>query len=372
MPNHAISKQPITDFERIIVTGDAFRATFNAGKEITLTQRGNVEWLHEMLLAPLQQTTGLQPELDHLFRRADAAPLLDAIAAAAIDGHPSELWARGFDSAELLNAHFGELLKHYDRSLVLGFELSPGFRAILQSRGIAYVDFEVHPIRFMPDLMFCVNSNLEPLMTRLETLCIADECIRLQASLMRARQRKTGVWNGAPALLFTAQVARDRSMIQDSRMVSLADYADEFLAEASRHQLVVAKPHPLQPFDPPTREVLAQVPDLRLYEGNLYDLLASGRVGKLITLSSSSGFEAPYFRIESHRMMHQGSITPPAFGIDLFAASTWAWLLGADSSPPRSIAHHFSAGSVRLSHQAFDKAGLELSAGQAAVSGNTS
>jgi glycosyltransferase involved in cell wall biosynthesis len=272
--------------ERIVVTGDVFRT--NGGDP---NQLKNVRWLRSEL-SRLYDLTGLCPEIGYRRNAADGGRAVIAEWYRLLGHAPSmEAWAATYGQVaapDLIEA----VRPDYDRALVIGFELSPFMRSILDAIGAPWVDVELSPVRFLEDL--ALNMRFSWPVQIAHGGLASPAHIRAAVGRLRARcAHDASTADLAGACVFLAQTRRDRTLIKDGAFFPDAE-AVERVGRALGGRRLVLKPHPLAPRNPLLAS-LAQRFGAATTDANIYALLAAGRDVRFLTISSSAAVEARHF-----------------------------------------------------------------------------
>jgi hypothetical protein len=272
--------------ERIVVTGDVFRT--NGGDP---NQLKNVRWLRSEL-SRLYDLTGLCPEIGYRRNAADGGRAVIAEWYRLLGRAPSmEAWAATYGQVsppDLIEAARPD----YDRALVIGFELSPFMRSMLDAIGAPWVDVELSPVRFLEDLALDMRFSW-PVRIAHRGL-VSPAHVRAAVKRLRARcvhDASTADLGGA--CVFLAQTRHDRTLIKDGAFFPDAEAVDR-VGRALGGRRLVLKPHPLAPHNP-LLDSLAQRFGATTTDANIYALLAAGRDVRFLTISSSAAIEARHF-----------------------------------------------------------------------------
>ncbi|WP_236640463.1 hypothetical protein [Tepidimonas charontis] len=279
---------------RIIVTGDIFRVGANV-KDIN-PQRVNIEWLFQLIRPSLQMIVGLPIQPLHytggqncLATKVYRAHGLDRSFATWVSFYQRIPTARDL---AMLEAEFCG-------ALVIGFELPEFTRQAMDTLDIPYVDFTIHPVRFMDDLIFGVRSNIVGLAEALQEWVVSEDTIRIQAGLARATlvrlppvQQCIGVENAA---LFCGQTTDDKVLIRNGRLMLAEDFLSQINEMCSRHERVFIKPHPYSPNNPVILTLTRLFPNTEVVDANFYHLLVQEGITHVYSITSSTSVEAAYF-----------------------------------------------------------------------------
>jgi hypothetical protein len=296
---------------RIVITGDVFRTTNGDPNQLS-----NVRWLRGELLRVLHELTGLWPDVSYRRNAADDGRAVIAEWYRLLGHTPSlRAWAATFGETAPPNALVDALRPDYERALVIGFELSPLMRAVLDRIGAPWVNVGVSPVRFLEDL--ALNLRFSWPAELAHPGLVSGDRVRKAVAGLRARYADdvtAGDLSGA--CVFLVQTEHDRTLIKDGGFFPDSE-AIERVARALDRRALVLKPHPLAPSNP-IIAVLQQRFGARLTGANIYAILAAASDVRFLTISSSAAIEARQFG-------HSAEIFHPAAYADTGPiASIWA------------------------------------------------
>ncbi|MCW1955931.1 MAG: glycosyltransferase [Roseobacter sp.] len=226
-----------------------------------------------------------------------------------------------YQTLELLRAYF-------EGSFVIGFELSPFQKAAFNVLGVPYVSIAIHPVRFMDDYKFMLNSNFGNLQALLP-FAVSQEQIGFAAQLRRAQFRQTSLdLRGRAAVLF-GQVEIDTALIGERGLVSLQDHITEVSELCAEFDTIYFKPHPYGANVAEQALVLSQFENVKFSTHNPYALLAAPEVEAVAALTSSVLTEAPYFGKTPRALSNiwQDHSATPCYGIEILSTAFWKALL---------------------------------------------
>lgn len=280
--------------KRIVVTGDIFRVSQNNNGPGV--QKVNIEWLYQLIRPSLEMLSNLsiQPlyytgSQNCLATRIYKAKGLDPLFESWVSLYESQPSARDL-------AIFDEQL---GGALVIGFELPEFTRQALDTLDIPYVDFTIHPVRFMDDLIFGVRSNIGGLAEALQEWVVTEEEVRIHAGLARAtlvRLPAVPQCKGVKdAALFCGQTTDDKVLIRNGRMMQAEDFLPQLAEMCNRHERVFVKPHPFSPDNPVILTLTRLFPNTEVVDANFYHLLARDEITHVYSITSSTSIEAAYF-----------------------------------------------------------------------------
>jgi len=277
---------------RIVVTGDIFRVN---DKNID-PQRVNIEWLCQLIRPSLQMIIDLPIQSLH-YAGGQNCLATQVYKANGLD-RSFESWVALYDSQPsprdlaIFNEQLGD-------ALIIGFELPEFTRQALAALEVPYVDFTIHPVRFMDDLIFGVRSNINNLAEVLREWVVSEDEIRLHAGLALATLVRLppvpqckGVQDAA---LFCGQTTDDKVLIRNGRLMQAEDFLAHFSEMCRQHERVFVKPHPFSPNNPVILTLTRLFPNTEVVDANFYHLLAHDGITHVYSVTSSTSIEAAYF-----------------------------------------------------------------------------
>lgn len=285
---------------RIVITGDLLRPfPVEDGWEGATWK--NIRWLHA-LLRPLLPDNAPAPTTlawDALMP-ADAGMFFDTPALYGVLGEPLTLqsWATLAQRQTAPDALVEALREPLKDALVIGYELPPVLLDAMRQLQLPVIDLILHPLRFLPDLVFAMRTNVPAFHDVVQRHALAPSEVARQVALIQAK----AAWMSPPepmppgTALLLGQVASDRAMVQaDGRFARLEDHLSELHRLCVEHPLVLYKPHPYAAHDPAAQAVLQQLPCIVRTSANLYHLLAQPELDTVVALNSSGLVEARAF-----------------------------------------------------------------------------
>ncbi|MEK6424565.1 MAG: hypothetical protein V4801_33705 [Burkholderia gladioli] len=190
-------------------------------------------------------------------------------------------------------------------SLVIGWGLTPAVMQLVDRAGAAFIDVEIHSVRFTRELHLGVRTNDPGIRRELDRLRIDDETFWAAAAGVRAFFARRGqldlVREDLRVGLFVGQTAVDLALVADGRMWQPIDFVEQLRDWARDVDLLVFSAHPAQPNLEALYPVLDRIPNAVLATGNTYSLLCAGNLDFVTSLSSGTLKEARYFGHEDIR-----------------------------------------------------------------------
>lgn len=280
---------------RILVTGDLLRPQDEAFRP---AQNGNILWFHRLVRRPLAAASGLAVETLVWDAASFDTPAFYAAAGATPD---VEGWAGLFDAPDLPREAVALLAAPFaDAALVVGFELAEIQKRLLSHLGVPWIDVNIHPYRFGPDVLFAITSGEAEVLSQLRAHHAEDRVFEPWADLMAATAIKMPPHLPVtePCLL-VGQTRVDRALIGQGRLLDLSDFAEPLHDAIGPAARVLFKAHPYNPDGFGLHHVGLPLHRIRDATENVYVLLAQDAVRRVIGVSSSVVAEARFFGKEA-------------------------------------------------------------------------
>ncbi len=241
----------------------------------------------------------------------------------------------GFDIiSEVLDAQFE------DCSLVVGFELPPYLIKYLELREIIYIDFTIHPIRFLPDYMLGIRSNSEDIYSKLQKVTLDKEVIEGFADVSKARSARI-----LPAdkyekdsAIFLGQTEVDSSLIKDGVMCSYEDIENSLIELSMVYPHVYYKIHPYNKNQEKIKNIVGKIKNCKWVDINVYDAFYDGLFSLVASMSSGALVEASYFGCKTKSFLgyrecfnlesDKKSIIYYPIYKDFLKKDFWSWIAG--------------------------------------------
>ncbi|MBB5694017.1 hypothetical protein [Muricoccus pecuniae] len=288
---------------RIVFTGDVLRPA-DAGFRPSQTE--NILWFHRLVRGQVAAASRLPVEVVAWGRGIDTPRLYEFWEVEK----SWRGWARIFDAGFAPEGVMTEMERAYGGSVVIGFELAESMKRILSLLGIPFVDFGIHPIRFLDDVFFAVQTNDAAVFEALLPDHAEDSAFLGPAGLLAASALKFRPRLQVPGeTLLVGQTRIDRSLVRDGRVVDLSDFAPELRAAVGEGGITF-KPHPYANSDFGAIAAGFPLRALHVTYENIYALMASEEIRQVVGVSSSALMEARFFGQEA-RVLHQSPFDIP-------------------------------------------------------------
>ena len=175
---------------------------------------------------------------------------------------------------------------------IIGFEINPIDIAYLDRNNIPWLNFEVHPIRFLDDLYFSITSSFHFDFTQLS----ADEnSIHFAANTIKLRNLNVDFPIKENSLLIVGQTPYDKSVFFDGEFKSLLNYLKSLEEVILQYDDIYYRPHPNLSCHDVDVQIARRFEVKSLNNLNYYDALSCEKLVAVCGISSSCLYEAPYF-----------------------------------------------------------------------------
>lgn len=295
-------------FERIVITGDLMRPFPSSNGWVSATSK-NIRWLRHVL-NPALQATGLPISMlawDERMQRHEGrffdAPVVASRMRQGLSGKAEDpaaslqAWASWTERIPVHSSFIEALSGAVEGALVIGYEMPPAMIDALQTLGRPFVDVVLHPVRFMPDLVFALRSNVPQWHEIFLQHRLPESAIAQQAALIAAK----AAWMPPPepltpgCALVLGQVGIDRAVVSGGRFVSLADHLPALHTLCVEQSQVLFKPHPYGVGQDRSAQAVLAFPAIQTTQSNFYHLVTQPQIEVVVALNSSGLHEARYF-----------------------------------------------------------------------------
>jgi hypothetical protein len=303
---------------RVIFTGDFLRPRDTpqrlAGTPPPVfrsSQTENIIWLYRLLRRRLAEATGLPVEMKAWGQGIDTPAFYRALGLE----QDTEGWITAFATRTLNREALHILEAAFQDALVVSFEAPESIKQAFTYLGIPFVDLNLHPIRFLPDVFFAAQTNTRGVFEAMKRYHTPSATYFDWADLLSAAAIKLPHLPMPPqTTLLLGQTRVDRSLIVDGQVRNLADYTAALRSLLQPGQPLMFKPHPYNPAGFGLLETGIPFGDVTWTSANIYALLAHENLSHVIGVSSSVLMEARYFDKKA------SSLAAPPFDIPDTAA----------------------------------------------------
>ena len=177
---------------------------------------------------------------------------------------------------------------------VVGFELPNSDTDYLSSKGISWINIAIHPLRFLSDLHFDVESSFDYNFSNITASL--GEIVFCVSNL----KLKYGSWidsSNKSTLVIFGQTPFDKSVYFDNEFTLLDNYLNELDELAFKHEKVVYRPHPWATCATVDALIIERYKAQLSNDVDVYRLFASGEMSTACSISSSVIAEAREFGV---------------------------------------------------------------------------
>lgn len=279
--------------DKIIITGDMLRPSNDGSGN---NQIININWLYHLLRFPLAQSTPVSIEVLNWENKHNA---FDGKKFYALNNQQSmpEDWIKLYHSKNYSKASLEYMKNYFGNALVIGFELPEVFMTMFDELNITYIDFIIHPVRYLDDILFGVRTNNEIIFKKLKPHYLHSQIFSIYAGIHTATvnrmPKKIRLEKGSA--LFTGQVEVDKSLIKEGKILSLLDFQHEFTEITKRYKNVYFKKHPYAEGNYEVDSFLRGFKNVAFIDENFYYLLGQEEIEAVYSISSSTVLEAKFW-----------------------------------------------------------------------------
>ncbi len=354
----------LSGVKRVIVVSDLYRVDDRVPDRLAPPGAINTRWIFELFGPPVGALLGV-PSLPLIeFDYPDPMSRISVYRRLGRE-FTSAGWASLFDDLDDQSTE-NELADRFTDALVIAYEMPPYLRLALSRHNIPYIDLFIHPVRFLPDYIFGIRSNVRSVYDRLCETEIPDEVVAGFARVSTGRTARThrSAEPETGSAIFFGQIKVDSSLIANGQIAAHEDVEAALLELASQYPVVYYKPHPYVEDADALKARLSKLPKLKWVTWNPYDILALQRVGICASLSSGTLHEARYFEMPTKRFLAERLIIPaPDTHIDqafvnqlyrrsppaVFDPNYWRYILGLSDNMPNLRMPDATDGALKFS-----------------------
>ncbi len=195
------------------------------------------------------------------------------------------------------------LLRRLRHRFCVGYELPPWLRGLLRSIEVPFIDLRLHPVRFLDDLLFAARASDPVTQAALLDMAESESEVIVTAGLREAMCHMiSDATVPFDTLIVIGQRPLDCSQIVDGMFYDALPHAAEIHAICTRYAAVLLKPHPLEPAHS-LLEIASGAPNVAgVVRDNIYRILSLPQISAVLTVNSSTAYEAPYFAKRVHTL----------------------------------------------------------------------
>jgi len=212
-------------------------------------------------------------------------------------------WAFAYHRDEPFSKYLADRLHQFDGKLLIGFELSPLLLNAIERAGLSYIDLGIHSIRFLPDYVFGVRTNVPLFQERISSFIVPYDEIISHVAVSKGRSARVcrnQVIDPGSAI-FLGQISIDSSLISNHKMTSQKEILDLICELRASFPQIYYKFHPHCEKREEIEEQLTKN-DVKVVDQNIYDIFNNKNVNLFASFSSGSLTEANLFGCNTIRL----------------------------------------------------------------------
>lgn len=260
----------------------------------------SIVWLFDAVKRQITRASGLPVHL----LTARTCPSLEGWVEAARPAEQADAWwAAMFADLPMDAALEGVLMPRLEGQFVVGNELPPYLIRLLDRLAVPHLDLRIHPVRFLDDLLFAARASDRGTQEALLGLAVQEDVVFATAGLVEAMCRYTADCNlPAGTLLVVGQRTMDSTQIDGGRFYDALEHVAEVAAICAEYRAVLLKPHPYGGQHSLLLAAAGAPNALGVTNDNIYRMLAQSEVRAVLTVNSSTAYEARYFDKQVHTL----------------------------------------------------------------------
>lgn len=191
--------------------------------------------------------------------------------------------------------YFQHFFHHHQ--LIIGWELQKLTIDLLEYLGINYINIWLHPIRFLEDEIFAIQSNLPKFSDSIQPFEIDETSYYVNAEFIRTsllNKNKIYSLEHNSCVIF-GQTKHDKTLRTQKHRLSLLNYTYDIQMLCNRFDNIYFVAHPLDKNDKIIQKFINSFGKIKIIEANAYALLSSPNLALVAAISSSVCTEAHYF-----------------------------------------------------------------------------
>ncbi len=197
----------------------------------------------------------------------------------------------------------------FNKDIIIGMELSPALCRILREKGKIYINFFNAPQRFTSDLLWYITTNSMEIAARMKKWDIYDDSyfeknaniLKLLCAGRVAIQKEYVL---PDTVMIAGQTKQDSSVFTLDGFRKLLDYKKEIKQIIGERNVIII-PHPQETSHESLYKLLKYLGKGVISNDNSYTCLCNDNITAVITLSSSIGVEAKYFKKNVYSLLGQ-------------------------------------------------------------------
>lgn len=222
--------------------------------------------------------------------------------------------------------------------IIIGWELQKLTTDILDSIGASYINIWLHPVRFLEDEIFLLQTNNKTIEKKLQYFEIDESSFYVNASFVRASLLNSKKIYNLPSdsCVIFGQTQHDKTLRVSNGKLTLFRYKEHIEALCNKFNNIYFVSHPLDRDNKELIEFISSFEKINIINANAYSLLSSNNLKLVVAISSSVCTEAYYFgknvlffNQPICNIKAEGSYS---IGKDIFFPTFWATLFNLEKN----------------------------------------
>lgn len=287
--------------KKIIFTSDIFRMNLDK----TPYFDSGLLTIYETFVEQIELATGIRPEYNlaedkKIFDRDEFFRLCN------LEVSPNS-WV-AISTGQISQEAEEYLAKTFKDYFIIFYHGNPKVLDILNKYQITYINIQNSSHKFLEDLHFHMNTNINGIFEKLLKYKLPESAIYMNAARVKSCYgnqliNKNGYKKNS--LLICGQTDNDISLVNNNHFVCFEDYKEEILGIISKYEHVYYKKHPYAKKDDKNQKFIKTIPNIEYINENFYALMANPAITGVCALSSGVLEEAEYFRKNIHVLSHK-------------------------------------------------------------------
>jgi hypothetical protein len=253
------------------------------------------------------QSLGIATREEHSVSSGGAIPVVEIMRQLNLP-LTKEGWARSVIAD--LGSAFGKLkgLSFGKRSLIIGWGMPPSLLNYIDACGAAFIDVEVHALRFAQHLHLGVRTNCKKIAAVFSKIRVPDEVFEDAAIGIKALFSRRGdnalFCRDARVGIFLGQTEIDLALVAHGQLIGPDDVVEKVASLAAAVDILAVKPHPYQS-NTKLLDALLSLPNAIRVDRNMYAMLCADNVDFVAGISSGALAEANFFGCRIEKLVEQ-------------------------------------------------------------------
>ena len=211
--------------------------------------------------------------------------------------NPSERYIRLIDESEISNdsiEYVGDFLN--GKEIIIGYELTDLIKKIFSKLGKRYISIWLHPVRFLDDELFMIETNDSNIKKKLKEFDIDKSIYKINAEYIKIYIKNNFKQIELPSnsCVIFGQTGIDKTLRYSNGVYSLLNFKSEIANLVDSHSSVFFARHPYAKDDNDVLKMLDSL-GINLISENSYRILCHENLVSVATISSSIGVEGYFF-----------------------------------------------------------------------------